>query len=266
MARLVAEPDQRDLVRAAYLDPPLDAAARRYHASPEWQAIHAFLPSVPGTALDLGAGNGIASHALARDGWVVMALEPDPSLTVGAGAIRALAASNSLAITVLDAEGEAIPLPDGSVDLVFARQVLHHARDLPRLCREVARVLRPGGTLLALRDHVVASDRQLKAFLASHPLHRYYGGEHAYRREQYLRAIRGAGLQVTHVLGSFDSVINYAPHTPESLVEELRRRLPGGWMLARPLDSARAFRLMCRTLSLLDRRAGRLLSVIARRP
>lgn len=266
MARLVAEPGQRDLVRAAYLDPPLDAAARRYHASPEWQAVRAFLPSTPGTALDLGAGNGIASHALASDGWEVLALEPDPSLTVGAGAIRALAATESLPIAVLDGQGEAIPLPDASVDLVFARQVLHHARDLPRLCREVSRVLRPGGTLLALRDHVVSSERQLKAFLASHPLHRYYGGEHAYRRDQYLRAIRDAGMEVTHVLDSFDSVINYAPHTPDSLVKELTRRVPGGWLLERPLASASARDLVCRTLSLLDFRPGRLLSVVARRP
>ena len=266
VARLVAEPDQQELVRAAYLDQPVSAAARRYDASEEWKAIRAFLPSPPGTAVDLGAGNGVASYALARAGWKVIALEPDPSETVGAGAIRNLAAAEGLAIDVRDAMGESMPLADASVEVVLARQVLHHARDLGALCREAARVLRPGGVFVSVRDHVVSSDRQLKAFLAGHPLHRYYGGEHAYARQEYLRAIRNAGLEITHVLGSFDSVINYAPHTPESLRAELARRLPAGRLLTAPLASPPVFHAMCRALSVLDQRPGRLLSVIARRP
>lgn len=266
MAHLVAEPGQEELVRAAYLDRPVEVAARRYHASEEWRAIGAFLPPHTGTALDLGAGNGIASYALARDGWTVVALEPDPSVTVGSGAIRSLAATEGLAISVIDGAGEAIPLPDASVDLVFARQVLHHARDLRGLCREAARVLRPGGTMLALRDHVVSSARQLDAFLASHPLHRLYGGEHAYSRSAYLDAIREAGLRVSTVLRSFDSVINFAPHTPQTIVDEVTRRLPGGSMLAGALASPSGFRLLCLALSAIDRRPGRLMSVVARRP
>ena len=44
-----------------------------------------------GQALDVGAGRGIASYALAREGFTVTVLEPDDSHLVGAGAIRSLA-------------------------------------------------------------------------------------------------------------------------------------------------------------------------------
>ncbi|MCU0885274.1 MAG: hypothetical protein MUC44_10055 [Beijerinckiaceae bacterium] len=72
------------LARAAYFDEPV-AAALRYQASAEFGAVRALLPPKAGRALDLGAGNGILSHALAREGWAVTAVEPDPSELVGAG-------------------------------------------------------------------------------------------------------------------------------------------------------------------------------------
>ena len=40
------------------------------------------IPRKAGRALDLGAGNGILSYALAREGWSVTAVEPDPSALV----------------------------------------------------------------------------------------------------------------------------------------------------------------------------------------
>src|SRR5256885_12907596 len=40
---------------------------------------------------------------------------------------------------------EAIPLPDGSIDLAFSTIAFHHWADEGRGLREVARVLRPGG-------------------------------------------------------------------------------------------------------------------------
>lgn len=70
-----------------------------------------------------------------------------------------------------------VPLVDSSIDIVYARQVLHHAAELERLMSEVARVLRPGGVLMACREHVVDSESQKQAFLNSHPVHRLAGGE-----------------------------------------------------------------------------------------
>ena len=81
---LRSQPEQRQLVLDAFYDDPLIAAAERYFAGDEWQAVSQLLQGRTGRALDVGAGRGIASYALAREGFMVTALEPDPSAIVGA--------------------------------------------------------------------------------------------------------------------------------------------------------------------------------------
>jgi SAM-dependent methyltransferase len=141
----------------------------------------------------------------------VTALEPDASGLVGAGAIRMLAREAGLSISVVEQPGEQLPFPSRSFDLVHGRQVLHHAADLTRLCREVARVLKPGGRMIATREHVITRPSDLPVFLDSHPLHKLYGGEQAYLVSEYVAAITGSGLAIGRILGPFDSAINYFP-------------------------------------------------------
>jgi SAM-dependent methyltransferase len=43
---------------------------------------------------------------------------------------------------------QAIPLPSGSVDVMFTMNALDHVDDLDAMCREILRVLRPGGDLV----------------------------------------------------------------------------------------------------------------------
>src|SRR6185437_229583 len=138
------QPDQRQLVLDAYYDDPLIAAADRYVQSSEWQEIAKLLSDRKGRALDVGAGRGIASYALARQGFKVTALEPDGSAIVGAEAIRQLAREAGLSIEVVEEFSEVLPFENGAFDVVFARAVLHHTRDLNDACREMYRVLSPG--------------------------------------------------------------------------------------------------------------------------
>ena len=269
VAWLVAQPDKQDLVRDCYYDPEPEVAAKRYWQSAEWQAIRAFIPTVPGYALDLGAGRGIASYALAKEGWRVAALEPDPSDFVGGGAIRQVAQSENLPIEVVQEFGERIPLDAALFDLVIARQALHHAQDLPALCAEVFRVLKPGGRFIAVRDHVISSPGDLPAFFRIHPLHELYGGENALQVSQYRNAMHAAGFHVEKVLRSFDSVINYAPYTRESLREEFQRRLgrlPLGGVAGRLLNVDAILDVTLVLLSRVDRRPGRLYSFICSKP
>lgn len=245
---LKAQPDQVDLVRACFFDDPLLEAAQRFHASPEWSGVRGLIGPGPGRALDVGAGRGMSSYALARDGWAVTALEPDPSAVIGAGAIRELASTATLTIEVVEEWGEALPFPDQSFDLVYGRQVLHHARDLPTLCAEMARVLKPGGAFLATREHVIFKDADLAVFLADHPLHRLYGGENAYRLTAYQRAIESAGVRLTRVINPWASDINLHPRTIAEVAQLIHQRLPfiptswltpallrrAGWLLRSP--------------------------------
>src|SRR3979490_1934901 len=103
------QPDQRQLVLDAFYDDPLIAAAERYFGSGEWQAVSHLLKGRAGRALDVGAGRGIASYALAREGFTVTALEPDPSAVVGAAAIRALPAEARPLVHVVEEFSQLLP-------------------------------------------------------------------------------------------------------------------------------------------------------------
>jgi SAM-dependent methyltransferase len=263
---LIDDPSRRDLVAACYFDAPLAQAAARYAASAEWQAIQQFAGPRGGIAVDIGAGNGIVSYALAQSGWHAIAVEPDPSELVGAGAIRRLVAETGLDIEVRHGFGEQLPLRDNEASLVIARQVLHHARDLPAFCGEIARVLRPGGILVSARDHVISGPEQLQPFLDGHDLHALYGGENAFELGAYRAALQGAGLTVIQELKSLASVINYAPHTTATLRTALSAKLgPLQGMAEAMLKPAPVMGAALRVLSVLDRRPGRLVSFVCRK-
>jgi SAM-dependent methyltransferase len=220
------QPDQIELVKACFYDDPPIHAAERYYASSEWEAVRKLVGPARGRVLDVGAGLGISSYAFARDGWRVTSLEPDASAVVGAGAIRQLAADSHLPIEVVMEWGEALPFPDATFDVVYGRQVLHHARNLTDLCAEMARVLKPGGTFFATREHVIFKDADLAVFLEEHPLHRIYGGENAYRLGEYKRAIEGAGIRLTRVLNPWASAVNLYPRSASEIRDLIHARLP----------------------------------------
>ncbi|MGB7053480.1 MAG: class I SAM-dependent methyltransferase [Acidimicrobiales bacterium] len=90
-------------------------------------------------ALDLGAGTGACTRLLLAHADHVSAVEPDERM-------RAVLNTEVPTATVLPGQGESIPLPDSSVDAVFASSSWHWMEPEPTL-REVARVLRPGGVL-----------------------------------------------------------------------------------------------------------------------
>jgi SAM-dependent methyltransferase len=267
-------PDQQVLVRACYFDDPLAEAAERFWHSEEWKAIAALLPPASGRALDMGAGRGISSYALARDGWQVTALEPDPSDLVGAGAIRALARDTGYTIDIVAEYSEKLPFADATFDVVNCRQVLHHARDLWQTCSEIFRVLKPGGVMIATREHVLTTRADLDMFLQQHTLHKFYGGENAFMLDEYLGAMREAGLQVDKVMAPLDTPINYFPMTVDQQFVHCTR--PVAEKIGRPLTNALFSRshplgrfLFDRLVSAINARdntPGRLYSFLAARP
>ena len=268
VAWLRNQPEHLQLVTDCYYDDPLLSAAERYRQSDEWQAIRLLLKGFSGSALDVGAGRGIASYALAKDGFEVTALEPDPSALVGAGAILKLSVESNLPIQIVEKNSEKLPFSDDSFDLVFARAVLHHTKNLETACEEFFRVLKPGGILIAIREHVISSSGDLPTFLEQHPLHHLYGGEHAYLLNAYIKAVTSAGFNNLSVISPWESPINYAPYTIETLKDELADKISLGKplikKLARVLLGLNGVWVISRTiLEKVDQRPGRLYSFVA---
>lgn len=227
-----ASPEHAAVVKYSYFDVDVVAAGERFARSGEFaETLRLLGGSVAGRSiLDVGAGRGIATYAFAKAGAKPLyALEPDPSDEVGRGSLERL--MQGIPVTILADVGEGVGLPDATVDIVYCRQVLHHIMDLPQAMREFARVLKPGGTFLGCREHVVDDETQLKQFLADHIVHQLAGGENAYSLPAYQAAITDAGLRLEKTLSTFDSVVNAFPlaHTQAELEIFARTRLAGRW-------------------------------------
>ncbi len=268
------EPSQKELVLDCYYDDPLLEAAKRFSLSNEWLGTLELLPKPAGRVLDFGAGRGISSYALAAAGWQVTALEPDPSDLVGTGAIRELANVSHLPIAVVQGIAEEMDFGDGIFDLVYTREVLHHARDLNAMLREAARALKPGGMFIACREHVISRHEDLRIFQDNHPLHHLYGGENAFLLREYLTAIRASGLKLKKVYGHYETVVNYFPLTDsqwrEVISAPLKKRL-GSWLTGflcneQAIWSSQVNHLLAAILSRRNNYPGRLCTFIATKP
>ncbi len=94
------------------------------------------------TWVELGSGTGKLTRALVPYRAALVAVEPSEEM-------RAIFARTVPGVLALRGTAEALPLPEGLADGVVAAQAFHWFR--PRAAaREIARVLRPGGTVALL--------------------------------------------------------------------------------------------------------------------
>jgi SAM-dependent methyltransferase len=98
-------------------------------------------PLQPGAiVLEIGADSGWASSVLLQAGCRVVAIDITDHLLLSPDGASA-------DLCRLYADMNKIPLGDEAVDVVFAASCLHHSWDLENTFREIARVLKPGGTV-----------------------------------------------------------------------------------------------------------------------
>ncbi|MDP3699514.1 MAG: class I SAM-dependent methyltransferase [Hylemonella sp.] len=260
------DPQHRQLIYDAYLTSDIPGNCRRFAESAEFAEVLKLIRACRVDArdiLDIPAGNGIATYSFARAGFNVVAVEPDPSASVGRGAIATSLAGENLQARIVDAFGESLPFGSDSFDVVYVRQGLHHAHNLKAMISEYARVLRPGGLLLGCREHVVDNyESSLREFLDAQPDHQLYGGEHAFTLADYRAAFAEAGLGIIQEIGPYDSLINLHPNTPESLAVKICDSGPGrilGLVLPKSLVSRLGMWQLRRS-----NRPGRLYTFVAR--
>lgn len=94
----------------------------------------------PGAVLvDVGCGGGLLTPHLHGKGYRHIGLDLTRS---------ALEHAADHGLTPVRADAGALPLADGSADVVVAGEILEHVPDLPSAVAEACRVLRPGGLLV----------------------------------------------------------------------------------------------------------------------
>ena len=103
---------------------------------------------------------------------------------------------------------QALDLADASQDCVFAVESLCHATDLPRALGEIARVLRPGGTLIAIDGWRTDAFGDLPAAVreATVAIERAMAVSDGRPLAAWIATARGCGLHVTEDLDLTDRI------------------------------------------------------------
>jgi SAM-dependent methyltransferase len=161
-------------------------------------------------AVDVGCGEGEYAVELAtRFGFQVTGVDPVKRLVQAAQ----LNAPPGCEVTFAIGTSEHLPLPSGSADLVWCRDVLSLVEDLDGAYREFRRVLKPGGRALIYQ---MFTTTRLEPAEAAFLLPVMACWASAMSPENTEAAIAGAGLRIDRcvVLGS-EWGEHYHEHVPE---------------------------------------------------
>ena len=137
-------------------------------------------------AADIGAGTGFVTEGLIGRGLRVIAI--DQSEAMLAELKRKFADCDGLDCRL--GQDRNLPLPDGTVDYAFANMYLHHVESPPAALREIVRILKVGGKLVA--TDMYEHDFE---FLREEHHDRWLG----FKREDLAAWLSGAGLQDVQV-------------------------------------------------------------------
>jgi SAM-dependent methyltransferase len=134
------------LVRDEYADESrlaLRAAVQGTSTGPDARdvAFEAIAETEPRRVLEVGPGRGELAERIAGElGVQVLAVDQSP---------RMVELTRARGVEAVVGDVQDLPFADGAFDCVLAAWVLFHVPDLNRALREVRRVLRPGGRLVA---------------------------------------------------------------------------------------------------------------------
>ena len=155
--------------------------------------------------VEIGCGSAYLSAALVRAGARPVAVDLSPAQLATA---RRCQLDHGVSFPLVEANGEQLPLRDGSVDLVVSEYGAGPWCDPSRWIPEAARLLRPGGRLVFLTHSVLAAmcvpadpgpagEHLLRPQRDVNPIAWLGGGvEHHPGHGEWIRLLRAAGFAV----------------------------------------------------------------------
>jgi SAM-dependent methyltransferase len=168
-----------------------------YQASPFWVAEDALtfeawrLRIAPGSwLLDVGCANGRSAWPLLSRVGVVVGCDISAKLVRQAIA-RAAAEGVSERACFFVADGDHLPIADGSFPYALTYGVLHHLPNPARACREIQRVLEPGGVHFGSENNLTVFRRIFDLMMCWRPLWIEEAGAEPLISEQMLRGWLG---------------------------------------------------------------------------
>jgi demethylmenaquinone methyltransferase/2-methoxy-6-polyprenyl-1,4-benzoquinol methylase len=112
---------------------------------PRWRRfLVSRLPPDGGHVLDVATGTGLVAAELLRNGFRVTGLDQS------AGMLDVARARFGGRVDLVEASAEAVPFPDASFDHLTFTYLLRYVDDPAATLAELARVVRPGGTIASL--------------------------------------------------------------------------------------------------------------------
>jgi ubiquinone/menaquinone biosynthesis C-methylase UbiE len=175
---------------SSWVDRVAGSLDRHYSPGRTWESLARalVLAGELGDIVDLGAGDGAIAELLAPAARSIVGVDINERM-VDAGQRRLKKAQLPHVKLVLGDMHEP-PLAGESADFVLSQQSLQYAADPPKVFREAARILRPGGRLLVVTLSAHQHDE----------VRGEYGHVHLGFRAQQLRAwARAASLTVTQL-------------------------------------------------------------------
>lgn len=118
--------------------------------------------------LDLGAGQGWASRYFAEKGCTVMAVDIVDCEWYGLGRSWAIMDYAGVYFEPIIADGEKLPFPPETFDFVFLCGTLHHFRKFEKVLKEIKKVLKPGGRIIAAGEpsiSIFSKEKDIQAML-----------------------------------------------------------------------------------------------------
>ena len=147
--------------------------------------------------LDLGCGAGRHAFEMYRRGARVVALDRDDTelktvLNTLVAMDEAQEAPDDATAAPVRSDALCLPFADATFDRIVASEVLEHIPDDRAAMRELARVLRPGGTIAVTFPRFLP---ELVCWALSSEYHEVEGGHvRIYRRSEVVDRLTGSGL------------------------------------------------------------------------